>query len=120
VPEEADLSPRARQTWRRLAADAEERMLKKLSQSLTEDIAPLLPAGVTFTDDDAIAAFGRVWGELVKRIPGEPWKSSQAVIEQPASIEMSHLHASGEKTRLTCHALADRINQLLAADSGCA
>ena len=63
-------------------ANAEERMLKKLNQSLTEDIAPLLPAGVKFTDDDAIAAFGRVWGELIERIPGESWKSSQAVIEE--------------------------------------
>jgi len=62
-------------------ANAEERMLKKLNQSLTEDIAPLLPAGVRFTDADAITAFGRVWGELIKRIPGEPWKSSDAVIE---------------------------------------
>ena len=62
-------------------ANAEERMLKKLNQSLTEDIAPLLPAGVNFTDADAIAAFGRVWGELIRRIPGDPWKSSKAVIE---------------------------------------
>lgn len=57
-------------------------MLKKLNQSLTEDIAPLLPAGVSFSDDDAIAAFGRVWGELIRRIPGDAWKSSQAVIEE--------------------------------------
>lgn len=63
-------------------ANAEQRMLKKLNQSLTEDIAPLLPSGITFTDDDAIAAFGRVWGELIRRIPGDPWKSSQAVIEE--------------------------------------
>jgi predicted nucleotidyltransferase component of viral defense system len=63
-------------------ANAEERMLKKLNQSLTEDIAPLLPAGVSFTDADAIAAFGRVWGELIMRMPGDPWKSSQAVIEE--------------------------------------
>jgi predicted nucleotidyltransferase component of viral defense system len=62
-------------------ANAEERMLKKLNSSLTEDIAPLLPAGVNFDDDAAIAAFGRVWGELVARIPGEPWKSSKTVIE---------------------------------------
>ena len=62
-------------------ANAEERMLKKLNQSLTEDIAPLLPVGVSFTDADAIAAFGRVWGELIRRIPGESWKSSRAVIE---------------------------------------
>lgn len=62
-------------------ANAEERMLKKLNQSLIEDIAPLLPPGVTFTDADAIAAFGKVWGELIRRIPGESWKSSNAVIE---------------------------------------
>jgi len=63
-------------------AQAEERMLKKLNQSLTEDIEPLLPAGVNFKDDDAIAAFGRVWGELIRRIPGDPWKSSKAVIDE--------------------------------------
>ena len=63
-------------------ANAEERMLQKLNQSLTEDIAPLLPAGVNFTGDDAIAAFNRVWGELIRRIPGDPWKSSAAVIEE--------------------------------------
>jgi predicted nucleotidyltransferase component of viral defense system len=62
-------------------ANAEERMLKKLNQSLTEDIAPLLPAGVSFDDDAAITAFGRVWGDLIARIPGESWKSSKTVIE---------------------------------------
>lgn len=62
-------------------ANAEERMLKKLNQSLIEDIAPLLPAGVSFDDDAAIMAFGRVWGDLIARIPGESWKSSKAVIE---------------------------------------
>lgn len=62
-------------------ANAEERMLKKLNQSLIEDIAPLLPAGVTFDDDAAITAFGRVWGDLIGRIPGESWKSSKTVIE---------------------------------------
>ena len=56
-------------------------MLKKLNRSLTEDIAPLLPAGVIFDDGVAIAAFGRVWGELIARIPGESWKSSKTVIE---------------------------------------
>ncbi len=62
-------------------ANAEERMLKKLNQSLTEDIAPLLPPGVGFTDDDAIVAFGRVWAELITRLPGDPWKSSGTAIE---------------------------------------
>jgi predicted nucleotidyltransferase component of viral defense system len=62
-------------------AIAEERMLQKLNQSLTEDIAPLLPAGVQFNDDDAIAAFGRVWQELIARLPGDPWKSAPEAIE---------------------------------------
>lgn len=53
----------------------------KLNRSLTEDIAPLLPAGVTFDDDAAITAFGRVWGERIARIPGESWKSSKTAIE---------------------------------------
>jgi predicted nucleotidyltransferase component of viral defense system len=63
-------------------ANAEERMLKKLNQSLTDDIAPLLPAGVAFTDHDAIEAFGRVWKELIRRIPGDPWKLSRAAIDE--------------------------------------
>lgn len=63
-------------------ANAEQRMLQKLSQSLTNDIAPLLPAGVTFTDDEAVLAFGTVWRELVARISGNAWRSSQSVIEQ--------------------------------------
>jgi hypothetical protein len=62
-------------------ANAEKIMLKKLNQSLTEDIGPLLPTGVKFTEDDAIAAFGKVWGELISRIPGDPWKSSKSAIE---------------------------------------
>jgi hypothetical protein len=56
-------------------------MLQKLTRSLTEDIAPLLPPGVRFDDADAVKAFGRVWGELVSRLSGESWKSSQSVIE---------------------------------------
>ena len=62
-------------------ANAEERMLRKLNGSLTEDIAPLLPAGVTFDAAAAIAAFGRVWAELIARIPGDSWKSTQGVID---------------------------------------
>jgi predicted nucleotidyltransferase component of viral defense system len=62
-------------------ANAEERMLKKLNKSLTEDIVPLLPPGVIFDEDAAIKAFGRIWGELISRIPGDSWKPSQAVIE---------------------------------------
>lgn len=63
-------------------AMAEQRMLQKLTRSLTEDIAPLLPAGVEFTDAHAIDAFNRVWTLLISRIKGEAWKSSaDAVIE---------------------------------------
>jgi predicted nucleotidyltransferase component of viral defense system len=72
-------------------ANAEERMLKKLNQSLTEDIAPLLPAGVTFTDADAIAAFGRVWGGLISRIPGDAWKLSKTVIDEIRKTKIPEL-----------------------------
>lgn len=61
-------------------AIAEERMLNKLNTSLTEDIAPLLPPGVNFDEAAAIAAFGLVWQALITRLPGEPWKSTPAVI----------------------------------------
>ncbi len=63
-------------------AAAEQRMLEKLNRSLTEDIAPLLPAGITFTEDDAIRAFGKVWFGLISRIKGEPWKRSAETIEK--------------------------------------
>lgn len=63
-------------------AIAEQRMLEKLQRSLVEDIAPLLPAGITFSEDDAIVAFGRVWFDLIARITGEPWKRSQEVIDE--------------------------------------
>jgi len=62
-------------------ANAEEHMLKKLNHSLVEDIAPLLPPGIEFDDAAAIEAFGRIWGELIVSIPGDPWKSSDAVIK---------------------------------------
>lgn len=62
-------------------ANAEERMLRKLSQSLTEDVYPLLPAGVSFDDEVAVFAFGKVWTDLIRRIPGESWKSSKSVVE---------------------------------------
>jgi predicted nucleotidyltransferase component of viral defense system len=63
-------------------AEAEERMLKKLTRSLTEDIAPLLPAGVRFDEAVAIDAFNGVWRQLVARLPGDAWRSSAEVIEQ--------------------------------------
>ncbi|GMV01230.1 MAG: hypothetical protein AMXMBFR52_08860 [Burkholderiales bacterium] len=63
-------------------AMAEQRMLEKLTRSLTEDVAPMLPAGVRWSDADAIQAFERVWAELITRISGDGWKLSDAVIEE--------------------------------------
>lgn len=63
-------------------AEAEQRMLKKLNRGLTEDIDPLLPAGVRFGGNDAIEAFGRVWKQLVVRIKGDAWKLTDEAIEE--------------------------------------
>jgi predicted nucleotidyltransferase component of viral defense system len=63
-------------------AEAEQRMLDKLTRSLTEDVDPLLPAGVRFSEDDAIEAFGKVWKELVVRIKGDAWKLTDKVVEE--------------------------------------
>ena len=63
-------------------AVAEQRMLEKLTRSLTEDIAPLLPAGVSFSDDDAVEAFGRVWTALVVRLKGDAWKLTDRVVAE--------------------------------------
>jgi hypothetical protein len=71
-------------------------MLEKRNKSLTEDIAPLLPAGVSFSNADAIAAFGRVSGELIGRISGDPWKSSRAVIEEIRKTKIPELLSGKE------------------------
>ena len=63
-------------------AVAEQRMLEKLTRSLTEDIAPLLPAGVHFSDDDSVEAFGRVWNDLVVRLKGDAWKLTDKVVAE--------------------------------------
>ena len=63
-------------------AVAEQRMLEKLKRSLIDDIAPLLPVGVQFNDDDAIHAFERVWKELITRIKGDPWKLTGKALEE--------------------------------------
>jgi predicted nucleotidyltransferase component of viral defense system len=63
-------------------AEAEERMLKKLTRSLTEDIEPLLPVGVRFDEAVAIEAFNGVWRQLVTRMRGDAWRLSGEVIEQ--------------------------------------
>jgi hypothetical protein len=57
-------------------------MLEKLTRSLTEDVDPLLPAGVRFSEDDAIEAFGKVWKELVVRIRGDAWKLTDKAVEE--------------------------------------
>ena len=43
---------------------------------------PLLPAGVRFSEHDAIEAFGRVWKELVVRINGDAWKLTDMTVEE--------------------------------------
>ena len=63
-------------------ASAEQRMLEKLTRSLTEDIEPLLPAGVRFDEGAAIRAFERVWTELIARIEGEPWKLTNKALDE--------------------------------------
>lgn len=63
-------------------AVAEEIMLKKLNSSLTEDVTPLLPVGVSFSEDEAISAFGKVWTELIAHIKGGPWKLSEKIIDE--------------------------------------
>ena len=63
-------------------AVAEQRMLEKFTRSLTEDIAPLLPSGVRFEENDAVDAFGRIWKGLIVRIQGDPWKLSGQVIDE--------------------------------------
>jgi hypothetical protein len=54
----------------------------KTRPSLTEDIAPLLPAGVRFNDDDAMRAFERVWTELIARVRGDAWKLTDQMLEE--------------------------------------
>lgn len=72
-------------------ANAEQRMLEKLTRSLTDDIAPLLPAGIRFDDDAAMEAFNHVWRELIVRIKGDPWKSSEQVIKELRNGKMPNL-----------------------------
>ncbi len=63
-------------------AVAEQRMLEKLTRSMIEDIAPLLPAGVRFNDGDALQAFERVWTELITRIKGDEWKLTARALDE--------------------------------------
>jgi predicted nucleotidyltransferase component of viral defense system len=63
-------------------ANAEQRMLEKLTHSLTEDIGPLLPPGIKFHEHDAMAAFESIWTILISRIKGDPWKQTDRAIEE--------------------------------------
>ena len=63
-------------------AEAEERMLKKLTRSLTEDIEPLLPVGVHFDETVAIDAFNDVWSTLIARLRGDAWRLTADVVAQ--------------------------------------
>lgn len=63
-------------------AAAEQRMLEKLTRSLTEDIAPLLPAGIRFNDEDALRAFERVWNVLIAKISGNVWRRTEEAIKK--------------------------------------
>jgi predicted nucleotidyltransferase component of viral defense system len=63
-------------------AAAKERMLQKLDRSLNEDVEPLLPAGVTFTEEDGRRAFETVWKDLIIRLQGDAWKLTEKVIAE--------------------------------------
>jgi len=63
-------------------AVAEQRMLEKLARSLVEDVAPMLPAGVRWTEEEAIRAFERVWRELIAGLDGARWKLTDTAIAE--------------------------------------
>lgn len=63
-------------------AEAEKRMLQKLERSLIEDVVPLLPAGVEFTDRDATEAFERIWNSLITKIKGDSWKLTDQAVQE--------------------------------------
>ncbi len=63
-------------------AHAQERMLRKLTGSLTDDIAPLLAAGIAFDESDALIAFENVWRQLIQRLPGDGWKLTSKVLDE--------------------------------------
>ncbi len=63
-------------------AIAEQRMLEKLTGSLTEDVEPLLPIGIRYKDADALAAFNQVWAALITRLDGDSWKLTEKVVQE--------------------------------------
>jgi hypothetical protein len=63
-------------------AMAEQRMLQKLTASLIEDIAPLLPTGVRYGESDAVEAFNGIWTRLVTKLKGQSWKSTADAVSK--------------------------------------
>ncbi|MCL2716769.1 MAG: nucleotidyl transferase AbiEii/AbiGii toxin family protein [Alphaproteobacteria bacterium] len=63
-------------------AVAEQRMLEKPLNSLTEDVCQFLPKGNQFGDDEAVAAFEYVWRELIVHLKGDAWKQTGKAIEE--------------------------------------
>ncbi len=63
-------------------AAAERRMLQKLAYSLTEDIEPLLPAGIHFNEADAITAFNGIWTKLIVNIKGDAWRLTDDAVAE--------------------------------------
>ena len=62
-------------------AAAGQRLLERLERSLIEDVTPLLPVGVGFTEENAVRAIERIWRELVPRLEGEPWRLAGEMID---------------------------------------
>ena len=82
-------------------AMAEQRMLEKLTRSLTEDITPLLPAEIRYGELDAIHAFERIWIELIARMSGEGWKLAEPVLEELRVKRYPGLLTSRDQLRRT-------------------
>ena len=74
-------------------------MLEKLTRSQTEDITPLLPAGIRSGEADAIHSFERVWIELISRMGGEGWKLAESVLEELRVKRFPGLLASRDQLR---------------------
>lgn len=72
-------------------AVAEQRMLEKLTRNLTEDIEPLLPAGIHFREEDAMSAFELIWTSLVGKLPGDPWKQTERVLDELRNLRYPKL-----------------------------
>jgi hypothetical protein len=72
-------------------ANAEERMLGKLTRSLIDDIRPLLSADVVYGDAEALEGFERVWFNLIVRLSGEAWHKSAAVIDEFRATSLPNL-----------------------------